>query len=87
MLIWAVLGVALLAIMVIGPALFPRVAVLIIVAGGILALIVRLAFWGRLRGSPDAGRAVAGEDIERDAQMQTLQRGKARHTGPGPMGS
>ena len=86
-LLWAVGGAALLAGIVIALALAPRMAVLAIVAIGILALIVRLAFWRHLRGSRDGARDVADEDSERGAQMQTFQRDKARHSGFGPMGS
>ena len=87
MLVWAFSGAALLAAVVIALALAPRVAVLAIVATGLLALIARLVSWRRLRGSPDTTRDPADEDIERGAQMQTFERDRARHTGPGPMGS
>ncbi len=68
-------------------AVSPKVAVLVIVAVGILALAIRLALWLRLRGSPDAERDATDEDLERGEAMQTFQRDKARHTGPGPTGS
>ena len=83
-LLWSVVGVVLLAAVVIAIALAPKVAVLVIVAVGIAALAVRLAFWMRLRGSSEAERDGAAGDRARDEQMQTFQRDKARHTGPGP---
>ena len=86
-LLWSVVGVVLLAAVVIALALAPKVTVLVIVAVGIAALAVRLAFWMRLRGFSEAERDGAAEDPARDEQMQTFQRDKARHTGPGPWGS
>ena len=86
-LLWSAVGVVLLAAVVIALALAPKVAVLIIVAVGIAALVVRFAFWMRLRGSSDAEHDGAAEDLARGEQMQTFQRDKARHTGPGPWGS
>ena len=86
-LLWSVVGVVLLAAVVIGLALAPKVALLIIVAVGIAALVVRLAFWRRLRGSSEAERDGAAKDLARGEQMQTFQRDKARHTGSGPWGS
>ena len=83
-LLWSAVGVVLLAAVVIALALAPKVAVLIIVAVGIAAQVVRLAFWMRLRGSSDAERDGAAEDLARGEHMQTFQRDKARHTGPGP---
>ena len=87
LLIWSAVGVALLAAIVIALALAPKVAVLLIVAVGILALVIRLALWISRRGSPEGERDAAGEDLERDRAMQTFQRDKARHSGPGPWGS
>jgi hypothetical protein len=55
---WSVVGVAVLVAIVIALALAPKVAVLVIVAVGILALVIRLAMWIRLRGSP-TGKRVA----------------------------
>ena len=86
-LLWSAVGVVLLAAVVIALALAPKVAVLIIVGVGVAALVVRLAFSMRLRGSSDAERDGAAEDLARGEQMQTLQRDRARHTGPGPWGS
>ena len=76
-----------MAAIVVALALVPRVAVLLIVAVGILALVVRLALWIGRRGSPEGGCDATGADLERDKAMQTFQRDKARHTGPGPGGS
>ena len=84
---WAVAGAVLLAAIVIALALAPRIAVLAVFALGLLALIVRLVFWRRLRRPADAAFGAADDDAERGVQMQTFQRDKARHTGPGPMGS
>ncbi len=86
-LLWSFVGVVLLAAVVIALAVAPKVAVLIIVAVGIAALVVRFAFWLRLRGSSEAGHDGAAADLARGEQMQTFQRDKARHTGPGPWGS
>ena len=86
-LIWSAVGSAVLAAIVVALALVPRVAVLLIVAVGILALVMRLALWISRRGSPEGGCDVTGADLERDRTMQTFQRDKARHTGPGPWGS
>ena len=60
------------------------VAVLVIIAVGILALVIRLAMWVRLRASRAGKRDATDEDLERDKAMQIFQRDKARHTGPGP---
>jgi hypothetical protein len=86
-LIWSAVGVALLAAIVIALALAPRAIVLVIAAVGILALVVRLALWIRVRGSAEGARDAADEDLERGTAMQTFQRDKARHGGPGPWGS
>ena len=86
-LIWSAVGSAALAAIVVALALVPRVAVLLIVAVGILALVVRLALWIGRRGSPEGGCDATGADLERDKAMQTFQRDKARHVGPGPGGS
>ena len=86
-LIWSAVGVALLAAIVIALALAPKVAILVIVAVGILALVLRLALWKRVRGSADGERDATDEDLERGKAMQTFQRDKVRHTGPGPWGS
>jgi hypothetical protein len=53
------------------------------VTAGVAALVVRLAFWMGLRGSSHAERDEASEDVAGGEQMQTFQRDKARHTGPG----
>ena len=84
MLIWSAVAVAALVGIVIALSLAPRVAVLVIVAVGILALAVRLALWIRFRGSPEGEHDARGEETERGEAMQTFQRDKARHTGPGP---
>ena len=84
MLLWSLLAVAALAGVVIALALAPKMAVLVIVVVGVLALVVRLALWIRLRGSPEGKRGARDEDVARGEQMQTFQRDKARHTGPGP---
>jgi hypothetical protein len=84
MLLWSLLAIAALGGVVIALVLAPKVAVLVIVAVGILALAVRLVLWIRLRGSPEGRRDASGEDVARGEQMQTFQRDKARHTGPGP---
>jgi membrane protein implicated in regulation of membrane protease activity len=87
MVIWSAVGVALLAAVVIALALAPKVAVLFIVAVGILALVLRLALWIGRRGSADGESDATGDDLERGEAMQTFQHDKARHTGPGPWGS
>jgi hypothetical protein len=84
MLLWSVLAVVALAGIVIALALAPKAAVLVIVAVGVIALGVRLALWIRLRGSAEAKSDARGEDLDRGDAMQTFQRDKARHTGPGP---
>jgi len=84
---WSAVGAAVLVAIVIALALAPKVAVLVIVAVGILALVIRLAMWIRLRGSPAGERDAPDDDLERGEAMQTHQRDKARHTGPGPWGS
>ena len=86
-LVWSAVGSAALAAIVVALALFPKVAVLLIVAVGILALVARLALWISRRGSPEGECDATGADLERDRAMQTFQRDKARHTGPGPGGS
>jgi hypothetical protein len=87
MVIWSAVGVALLAAVVIALTLAPKVAVPFIVALGILALVIRLALWIGRRGSSDGEPGETGDDLERGEAMQTFQRDKARHTGPGPWGS
>ncbi len=87
MLLWSVLAVTALAAVVIALALAPKVAVLVIVTVGVLALAIRLVMWIRLRGSDEGRGDARGADVARGEQMQTLQRDKARHTGPGPWGS
>ena len=84
MLLWSLLAIAALAGVVIALALAPKVAALIIVAVGIIALVIRLVLWIRQRGSPEWQRDASGEDTARGEQMQIFQRDKARHTGPGP---
>ncbi len=62
MLIWSAVGVALLAAVVIALALAPKVAVLFIVAVGILALVIRVALWIGRRGSSDGESNATGDD-------------------------